>query len=111
MALPFTTDTVTVVHAELVSDAYNNRVRDWPHAVRTPVRGVVDGTATTEAVDGKDQTDTVYRCYLPPGTAVTAQDRLEWEGLVLEVVGEPTPRKGPTPALNHLQVDARRVSG
>lgn len=109
--LPFTTDTVTVVHAELVSDAYNNRVRDWEHAARTPVRAVVDGTTTTEATDGRDQTDTTYRCYLPPGTAITAQDRLEWEGLVLEVAGEPIPRKGPTRALDHLQVDGRLISG
>lgn len=109
--LPFTTDSLTVVHAELVTDSYNNRVRDWPNATRTPVRGVVDGTTTAENTDGQDQTDTTYRCYLPPGTAVTAQDRLEWEGLVLEVTGEPIPRKGATPGLNHIQVDGRLVSG
>jgi head-tail adaptor len=111
MALPFTTDTVTIVHAELVTDAYNNRVRDWPNATRTPVRAVVDATTTAEDTNGMDQTDTTYRCYLPPGTAVTAQDRLEWEGRVLEVTGEPIPRKGPTTALNHMQVDGRLVSG
>lgn len=109
--LPFTTNTVTVVHAELTTDAYNNRVRDWEHATRTAVRAVVDGTATAEDTEGVDQTSTTYRCYLPPGTAITAQDRLEWEGLVLEVAGEPIPRKGPTGALDHIQVDVRRVSG
>lgn len=109
--LPFTTDTVTIVRAALVSDAYNNRIRDWEHATRTPVRAVVDGTATTETTDGLDQTDTTYRCYLPPDTAVTAQDRLEWEGLVLEVAGEPIPRKGPSAALDHIQVDGRLISG
>ncbi|MEE4540988.1 hypothetical protein V2S66_03270 [Streptomyces sp. V4-01] len=109
--LPFTTDTVTVVRAGLVTDSYNNRVRDWAHAVRTPVRAVVDGTTTAEDTNGVDQTDTTYRCYLPPGTVVTAQDRLEWEGLVLEVAGEPIPRKGPTKALNHIQVDGRLISG
>jgi head-tail adaptor len=111
MPLPFTTDTVTVVHAELISDSYNNRVRDWPNASRTAVRAVVDSTSSTETTDGQDQTDTTYRCYLPPGTAVTAQDRLEWEGRVLEVTGEPTPRKGPTGALDHVQVDGRLISG
>jgi hypothetical protein len=109
--LPFATDTVTVVHAGLTSDTYNNRVRDWAHATRTAVRAVVDGTVSAEDTDGKDQTDTVYRIYLPPGTAVTAQDRLEWDGLVLEVDGEPIPRKGPTPDLNHIQIDGRLVSG
>lgn len=109
--LPFATDTVTIVHAELVSDSYNNRIRDWAHVTRTPVRAVVDETVSSEATDGKDQTDTVYRIYLPPSTAVTAQDRLEWDGLVLEVSGEPIRRKGATPALNHTQVDGRLVSG
>lgn len=109
--LPFATDTVTLVHAELVSDSYNNRIRDWPNATRIPTRAVVDGTVTAEATDGKDQTDTVYRVYLPAGTAITAQDRLEWDGLVLEVNGEPIARKGPTPALNHTQVDGRLISG
>jgi hypothetical protein len=111
MALPFATDTVTVVHAALETDSYNNRVRDWAHATRTAVRAVVDGTVSTEATDGKDQTATLYRIYLPPGTAVTAQDRMEWNGLVLEINGEPIPRKGPTSALNHIQIDGRLVSG
>lgn len=109
--LPFATDTVTVVHAELVSDAYNNRVRDWPNAIRTPVRAVVDAAVTAEATDGKDQTDTMHRCYLPEGTPITAQDRMEWNGLVLEVNGEPIPRRGPTPALNHIEVMGRLISG
>lgn len=109
--LPFTTDTVTVLHAPLTSDTYNNRVRDWPNAVRTPVRAVVQGVSTTEATDGRSQTDTVYRVYLPAGTAVTAQDRLEWEGLTLDIDGEPIPRGGVTPALNHIEITGRVVSG
>lgn len=109
--LPFTTDTVTIVHAELVSDSYNNRIRDWPNATRTTVRAVVQGADSAEATDGKDQTDTVYSIYLPAGTAITAQDRLEWDGLVLEVDGEPTLRKGPTRALDHTEITGRLVSG
>jgi head-tail adaptor len=109
--LPFTTDNVTVVQAPVMSDPYNNRVRDWTAATRTTVRAVVDQAVTTEATDGKDQTDTLHRIYLPDGTAVTAQDRLEWDGMVLEVTGEPITRKGPTPALNHIELQGRLVSG
>lgn len=109
--LPFATDTITVVRAELVSDSYNNRIRDWAHATRTPVRAVVDGAVTAEAIDGKDQTDTTYRIYLPDGTAVTAQDRLEWDGLALEVAGEPVLRRGATPTLTHIEITGRLVSG
>jgi len=109
--LPLTTDTVTVVHANLVADAYNNLAPDWPNATRTAVRAVVDGATTSESTDGKDQTTTVYRCYLPPGTAITAQDRMEVRGMVLEVDGEPVPRTGPTAALAHIEVMGRLVSG
>jgi hypothetical protein len=109
--LPITTDTVTVVHAPVVSDLYNNRVRDWTAATRTAVRGVVDSAVTTEATDGKDQTDTLHRIYLPEDTAVTAQDRLEWDSVVLEVTGEPIIRRGATPALNHIELLGRLVSG
>lgn len=109
--LPFTTDRVTVVHAGVITDAYNNLIRDWAHATRTEVRAVVQARSTTEVTAGRDQTVTTYRCFLPDGTPVTAQDRLEWSGVVLEVDGEPSLLKGPMPALDHIEVIGKVVSG
>jgi hypothetical protein len=109
--LPFTTDTLVVVHAGTVLDPYNNVTRDWAGATRTTVRGVVQGESSLEATDGRDQTVTTYRCFLPAGTAVTAQDRLEWNGLVLEVDGDPFSWKAPGSALDHVEVVGKVVAG
>lgn len=109
--LPFATDTVVVVRAGTVLDPYGNVKRDWANAARSPVRGVVQGGSSVEVTDARDQTVTTYRCYLPNGTVVTAQDRLEWNGLVLEVDGDPFVWKGPGAVLDHVEVVGKVVAG
>lgn len=109
--LPFTTDAVVIVHAEVVADQYNKLVRDWDDATRTIVRAVVQPLSSVEVTDGRDQTVSTYRFFVDPGTAVTAQDRLEWNDLVLEADGEPAPWRGPIPALDHIQVIGKVVAG
>lgn len=109
--LPFATDTVVLVHAGVVADPYNKLVRDWANATRTTLRAAVQPLSSTEVTDGRDQTISTYRCFLDPGTAVIAQDRLEWNGLVLEVDGDPAPWKGPMPVLDHVEVIGKVVAG
>lgn len=109
--LPFTTDDVTIVHAELVEGYANNYIRDWANATRTTVRGLVQQTGTTETVQGGDQVAASFLVLLPPGTAVTSGDRVEWSGgpgRTLEVAGSPASYPGPA---GHVEAQATEVRG
>lgn len=106
--LPFTTDDVTIVHAELVEGYANNYIRDWAYATRTTVRGLVQQTSTTETVRGNDQVTAIFLILLPPGTPVASSDRIEWAGRTLEVDGPPSSWPGPAA---HIELTAVEVRG
>jgi hypothetical protein len=87
-------ETVAVLRALLVDADYNNEDYDWPNATSTPYAGcaVAQGgrDRTTEIHTGdRDVIISDLIIFMPPGTDVTATDRLNVRGRAYEVVGEP----------------------
>jgi hypothetical protein len=110
VALLLAPHTVTVVRAPDGFDAEGNSNTDWSSADRKTIQGQVEPAASSENRDNRDQVATTYLVRLPPGTAVGPRDRLEWNGMTLEVTGDPLPWSGLT-ALDHLQLTAVRIKG
>lgn len=110
-------DTVTVVRATTGTDQYGNDTRDWATATRTTVAqvAVLPTTQVEDAAGNRIALSTGWRVFTAPGTDVDLQatDRVEWNGITLEVIGEvarwPHPiRPG---AVHHVEADLRRVTG
>ena len=104
--------TVTVLDAPLVAGAYNKQVRDWEHAVPSPVSGcTVDITGSSETKNASDQTVTTARLDLPAGApAVTEWMRVSWRGRTWEVDGVPAvPEQAG--ALSGQVVNLKEVAG
>lgn len=89
----FLPDTITVLSAPVITDAYGNRVLDWANPTRTTVAALVQPTSSTEALGtgDRDQVVSHFQVWVEPDTAVSARDRIEWSGLTLSVDGEPQP--------------------
>jgi len=83
-------DHVVVLRAPLGDPGRNGvRVRNWPAAARSePVRASVQPDSSDEATTGRQTAITSWRLFAGPGTDLLATDRVEWDGLVLEVDGE-----------------------
>jgi hypothetical protein len=83
------------VRAPLTTDRYNNQVRDWAAAQRSPVSGVNVQPAgsppqSDEDTTGRQTTVTGWRLYTPPGMDIDLleTDRIEYGGMTLEVDGK-----------------------
>lgn len=90
LATLFCHDLVVVAPA-MVEDDYSNEVKDWATGTRTSVRGRVVQRTREENRLGREAEMSEWVCYLPPGTTVDGQDRVEWDdgGLTFEVKGRP----------------------
>jgi hypothetical protein len=110
VALLLAPHTVTVVKAPEGFDAEGNSNTNWSSAERSTVQGQVEPAASSENRDNREQVATTYLVRLPPGTAVGPRDRLEWNGMVLEIAGGPLPWSG-LAVLDHLQLTATRIRG
>lgn len=108
--------TVTRLRAPLVTDRYNNKIRDWPNAARTDVAGVNLQPAASPPDSDEDTVDrqvtvTGWRLYTPPGMDLDLEetDRIEYRGRVLEVVGE-VGRWEVAGRVHHVEVFLREVT-
>lgn len=110
MALLLAPHTVTVVRAPEGFDAEGNSSTDWSSAERMTVQGQVEPAASSENRDNRDQVSTTYLVRLPPRTDVAARDRLEWNGMTLEVTSDPLPWSG-LALLDHIQLTAVCIKG
>ena len=72
-------------------DAHNNPLETWtPDVVPTRVQGVAPGAQNDESVQpGRDVSEVAWTVYAPAGTLVGARDRIEWQGDLYFVNGEP----------------------
>lgn len=75
--------------APLVAGYAGSKTRGWSQAMRTPSPANMQAESSREELDARDTTVSRYRAYLPAGTVLATEDRVEWNGLTLEVVGEP----------------------
>ncbi len=111
VTLAFATDRVTILVPDLTTDPYGNSLPNWSSVTSTTVVGMVEPISVQEDQGaGRDQSVARYRVWLPHGTNVTAQSRLQWQGLTLEVDGPPQLRADSTTGLP-IEVTAYLVSG
>lgn len=110
-------DTITVVRAPVIRDRWDNDTADWAAATRTVVVDVLvlPSSQIEDAAGNRIAVATGWRLYSAPGVDVDlrASDRVEWQGLSLEVIGEvgrwPHPLRPAT--IHHIEAELRRMEG
>lgn len=108
------TAAITVLRAPLVANPYGCQVRDWENPSRTDVDGVsIQPAATTEDVRDREQLASTYQLFTPRGIDLDllATDRVEWDGRVLQVVGDPNRWPAPGGGVHHVEATLREVTG
>lgn len=90
-------------------DEYGNTV---PSPLGSPVavKGYLEQTQSIESLNDRDTVVTAWKVFLPAGTDIDAFDRINFNGQVFEVDGEPwsvyNPRTG---AASHLEANLQVV--
>lgn len=114
MSLPisFANDSLTRVRAGLVTDSYQNQVRDWASATTLDMSGwSVQPVPAPETAEGTAR-NTVGRRWLalgPAGTDVLATDRMIYAGITCEVDGAPLVYA--TGVLDHVELFLQETEG
>lgn len=110
-------DSVVVVRAPVVRDRWDNDVADWTTATRTTVtRVVVIPTSQVEdAAGNRVAISSGWRLHSAPGVDIDlrATDRVEWQGMSLEVVGEVARYPHPIRPghVHHVEAQLQRMTG
>ena len=86
---------------------------DWEHATEKEISGCsMQPGSTTLSQDGRVLgISDGYTCYMPPGSDVTAGDKIVFNNLDYQVIGEPRPWTSPTGMVSSLQIQLERWSG
>jgi hypothetical protein len=106
--------TVTLVRAGAGEDEYGNERPDWgAGATRTTVAGVnvQPQGGSIEDTDDKQLTVTGWRLYTPRGMDLDLRetDRIEFDGMTLQVVGKVARWPAPGGGVHHIEADLREV--
>lgn len=110
----FYTDSVTRVRPQTTTDAHNPVAAvDW---TLTPVSSTLTGcrfqpVSTSEDLRLREGVEVNARLLGPLDLDLTAQDRIVFDGLTYEVVGEPLNHRGPVGNVAHVEVLLRRFDG
>ncbi|GAA4688090.1 hypothetical protein [Streptomyces youssoufiensis] len=109
-------DVVTRVRAGVRIDRGGNQVPDWTVATRLVIGQLNVQPATQVESENPTRTAVVtgWRVQSAPGTApdVRADDRIEWDGMTLEVQGEVARWPDPiTGATHHVEFTVSRATG
>lgn len=107
-------DTVIVIRAPLAANRYGGQLRDWTTATRTTVDGVsVQPAASTEDVRDRELLVNTYTLFTTRGRDIDllATDRVQWNGLVLQVVGDPNRWPAPGGGIHHVEAALKLVAG
>lgn len=110
-------DTVVIVRAAVVRDQYDNDVPDWDNATRTTVTNVavLPTSQVEDATGNRISLATGFRLYSKIGLDIDLQpaDRIEWNGVSLEVMGEIA--RWPHPLrpghVHHVEAELRKQEG
>lgn len=108
-----TADSVVILRAAYVVDKYGNpsSVRDWANATRTTVSRVsVQPYTQNEEIGDRTATITQWRLFTRSSIDLLATDRIEYDGMTLEVEGE-VGRWRFAGRVHHVEAQLRRVSG
>ncbi|WP_262702047.1 MULTISPECIES: hypothetical protein [Streptomyces] len=114
-------DTVTRVRAGTRTDRGGNTVPDWTTATRAPVdqlniqpTGAAPGASSEIQTPERDAVISGWRVQSEPGTwpDITAMDRIEWNGMTLEVDGEVGRWSDPlNGSPHHIEFTMKRATG
>lgn len=106
--------TIVTVRPDIVADDYGNEKPDYgPGAIRTTVSGVnvqPKGGSSEDTAD-KQLTVTGWGLYTPRGMDLDLRetDRVEFDGMVLQVVGKVGRWPAPGGGVHHIEADLREV--
>jgi hypothetical protein len=101
---------VTIVTPGTTTNGYGDTVKDWDAATETTAKGWVSQRSASEDLDHRNAEVSTWVLFVDPDVAVTADDRVEWEGLTFEVDGPVLPAHTPR-GRHHLEVPLRLVDG
>lgn len=97
--------TVYRLRATTAEDDHGNQVEDWDNPARKAVRGcAVEPGAPQEYLIGRDAERVQWFVMAPYGADIRSSDRVEWQGVVYEVSGQPAPWKSDSGRLDYLAV-------
>lgn len=108
------TETITVLRAPLTGNRYGGQIRDWTAPARTEVVGVsIQPANTTEDVRDREQLVNTWSLFTPRGIDLDllATDRVEWNGRILQVVGDPNRWPAPGGGVHHVEATLKEVTG
>ena len=105
-------DTVTRLRATIITQR-GSEIPDWSNPDRLTITGCsMQPAGTSLTQDGRVQgTTDGYTCYLPPGADVLAGDRIEYDGNVYTINGEPRAWQSPTGRVSNTQLQLERWYG
>ena len=100
------------VHSLGALDAHNNAVDAWADPVPILVHGVAPGASQEAVAAGRDVSSVAWTVYAPAGTLLGARDRVEWQGDLYFVNGEPRDYTfGPFGPFGGVVIELRRTEG
>ena len=108
----FARESVTIKRAPYVEQR-GTRVRDWSGTITsTTVTGchVQPLSSSTAWTDLAQSVTTDALLFLPPGTDIQPDDRIEHDGVLYAVQGAPKAWKSPTGAIDHVEAELVRWS-
>lgn len=105
---------IAIVRPGTATDEYGNERPDWgAGAVRTLVDGVnvQPAGASSEDTDDRQLTVTGWRLYTPRGMDLDLRetDRIEHDGMTLQVVGKVARWPAPGGGVHHIEADLQEV--
>jgi len=102
----FCQDSVDVWRAPYI-DSRGTKVRDWAHAVKHTVSGCSFQYRSTEQewTDARQAVTVRARLYMPFGSDIEVDDRIDYENHSYAVNGAPMAKKSPTGAVSHIVCD------
>ena len=88
-------------------------IPDWDNPSVLEISGFsMQPSGTMLSQDGRIQgISDGYTCYLQPGSDVKAGDRIQYNGNVYTITGEPQPWKSPTGRVSNIQLSLERWCG
>jgi len=107
---------VTRLRAGVTTDRGGNEVKDWAHPIRELIRDLSVQPTVQDESTGDDRTTVVtgWHVLSAPGTApdIRADDRIEYDGLTCEVIGEIARWSDPVDGgVHHVEWTMRRATG
>lgn len=109
---------ITRLRAPLVTDRYGNQQRDWPNASRSELVGCALAPRSAFQTEGEPHLQNRgaviigYSIYCPPGADLAATDRVDLDGDVYEVEGQPGVWINPLTNTNFgVEAALRRIEG